>query len=194
MGYRTRIPAFNAAGLLPEGDCEVTFEQLRKSILVIGPRARYASPFWDADWRAKLVDNLEILTRQLWRVGVTDVFADGAFVENKDHPNGIDGYFVCDLRQLTTGGLSRELNRQDPHRIWTWDPASRTPYRDYAKRQLPMWHRYRVELYPHVPNSGIGSGVWDENRNELEFPAAFRRSHWKGSPKGIVKLAQGDRS
>lgn len=26
------------------------------------------------------------------------------------------------------------------------------------KKQLPMWHRYRVELYPHVLGFGLGPG------------------------------------
>ena len=31
------------------------------------------------------------MTRQLWQVGVHEVFADGSFVEEKAHPNDIDG-------------------------------------------------------------------------------------------------------
>jgi hypothetical protein len=54
-----------------------------------------------------LVDNLEILTRQLWQVGIREVYADGSFAEDKDHPNDIDGYFVCDLIQLSSGELTR---------------------------------------------------------------------------------------
>ena len=51
-----------------------------------------------------------------------------------------------------------------------------------------MWHTYRVELYPHV--TGLISGIQDEHGNELEFPAAFRRSRRDGRPRGIVKLIQ----
>src|ERR1700722_3472056 len=104
------IPPFDANGLLPPGDCEVSFEELRRSILVVGPSGAAASTTWDRDWRAKLVDNLEILTRQLWQVGIAEIFADGSFAEDKDHPNDIDGYFVCDLDRLKTGELTRELN------------------------------------------------------------------------------------
>ena len=96
------------------------------------------------------MDNLAILVRQLWQVGIGEVFVNGSFVEDKDHPNDIDGYFVCELRSLASGELQRDLNLLDPHKVWTWDPASRRPYRGYPKRQLPMWHTYRVELYPHV--------------------------------------------
>lgn len=78
----------------------------------------------------------------------------------------------------------------DPHRIWTWDPASRKPYRGYPKRQLPMWHQYRVELYAHVP--GLPCGIRDTRDNELEFPAAFRTSRVDRRPRGIVKIIRGE--
>jgi hypothetical protein len=103
----------------------------------------------------------------------------------------IDGYFECDLRELMTGELERKLNLLDPSKVWTWDPASRTPYRGYPKKQLPMWHKYRVELYPHVPGLGIGSGIVDKYGNELEFPSAFRQCRGNGKPRGIVKIKYG---
>jgi hypothetical protein len=90
---------------LASGDYEVSFQDLRQSVLVAGignPQGH-----WDALWRAKLVDNLEVLTRQLWSIGIRDIYADGSFAEDKDHPNDIDGYFVCDLKQLITGDLER---------------------------------------------------------------------------------------
>jgi hypothetical protein len=185
------IPPFEADGLLPPGDYEVSFDELRQSLLVLGPDGAARSPAWDTGWRAKLVDNLEILTRQLWKAGITEVFADGSFAEDKDHPNDIDGYFVCGLDVLRSGQLTRELNLLDPYKVWTWDPASRRPYRGYPKRQLPMWHQYRVELYPHVPGLGLGSGLRDKYGHELEFPSAFRQSRRDGKPRGIVKLRYG---
>lgn len=188
------IPPFNDDGLLPKGDFEVSFDELRQSVLVLGPGEPREFPTWDAVWRAKLVGNLEILTRQLWKSGITEVFADGSFVEDKDHPNDIDGYFVCDLGRLKSGQLERELNLLDPLKVWTWDPASRRPYRGYPKWQLPMWHKYRIELYPHVPGLGIGSGIRDKHGNELEFPSAFRQSRRDGTPRGIVKLRDGGQS
>ena len=81
----------------------------------------------------------------MWQVGITEIFADGSFVEDKDHPNDIDGYFNCDLKHLASGRLEQELNLLDPHKVWTWDPASRRKALGFSKRQLPMWHRYRVE-------------------------------------------------
>jgi hypothetical protein len=186
------IPPFEADGLLPEGDYEVSFGELRRSVLVQGPADAAPYPSWDRSWRLKLVDNLEALTRQLWQVGIREVFADGSFAEDKDHPNDIDGYFVCsELRLLTSGDLARRLNLLDPHKVWTWDPASRRAYRGYPKKQLPMWHAYRVELYPHVPGLGIGCGIFDKNGYELEFPSAFRQSRRDGQPRGIVKIKFG---
>lgn len=183
------IPAFESDGLLPPGDYEVSFDQLRDSVLVMGPTYPGKLSSWDTTWRSYLVGNLEILTKQLWKVGIRDVYADGSFAEDKDHPNDIDGYFVCELDRLRSGELTRELNLLDPYKVWTWDPASRKPYRGYPKKQLPMWHRYRVELYPHF--QGMGCGIRDKYGNELEFPAAFRQSRRDGKPRGIVKIKDG---
>jgi hypothetical protein len=177
------VPAFNADGLLPPGDYELTLDELRASSLVTGNGV--GSSTWDARWRATLVENFAVLVEQLWRVGVRDIFADGSFVEDKDHPNDIDGYFVCDLKVLASGELERELNLLDPHKVWTWDPRDRRPFRGYPKKQLPMWHQYRVELYPHY---GQLSGIRDPFGNELEFPSAFRLSRRDGRPRGIVKI------
>lgn len=189
-----QLPPFDADGLLPAGDYELSFENLRKSLLVVGPEDGERHLYWDRDWREWLVGNLEVLTRELWQVDVREVYVDGSFAEDKDHPNDIDGYFVCDLRPLVTGELTRQLNLLDPAKVWTWDPASRKPYRGYPKKQLPMWHRYRVELYPHVPGMGIGSGIVDRYGNELEFPSAFRQCRRNGKPRGIVKIQYGGQS
>lgn len=175
------IPNFDNDGFLPPGDYEVSFRELLTSVLVLGPQH---APNWDRAWREKLVKNLEILTRQLWQLGITEIFADGSFAEDKNHPNDIDGYFVCDRARLASGELQQKLNLLDPHKIWTWDPASRRPYQN-DKKQLPMWHQYRVELYPHY---GQGSGILDEFGNELEFPAAFRKSRREHRPRGIIKI------
>ncbi len=184
------IPAFQEDGLLPPGDYEVTLADLKASPLVLGLGEPKEWPDWDAHWREKLVNNLAVLVQQLWQVGVTEIFADGSFAEDKNHPNDIDGYFVCDLKRLASGELERELNLLDPHKVWTWDPAARRPYRGYPKKQLPMWHQYRVELYPHVP--GLPCGIVDRHGNELEFPSAFRQSRRDGRPRGIVKIKSGE--
>jgi len=184
----TSLPPFDAEGLLPTGDYALTFAELRRSSLVVGPGT--PGSIWDTPWRESLVGNLEIMTRQLWQVGVHEVFADGSFVEEKAHPNDIDGYFVCKLEDLTSGKLSRRLNLLDPFKVWTWDPRSRQPFRGYPKKQLPMWHRYRIELYPHV--AGFSSGIKDRHGQELEFPSAFRQSRRDGRSRGIIKLISGE--
>ena len=139
--------------------------------------------------RRQLVDNLEILVKQLWKVGITEIFIDGSFVEDKDRPNDIDGYFVCDFVHLTSGLLQNQLNTLDPHQIWTWDPESRVPVPGFDKHQLPMWCQYRVEMYPHWGN-GPFSGIRDQYGNDLEFPAAFRISRNEFKPHGIVKIVR----
>jgi len=167
----------------PPGDYELTLDELRACSLVTGNGV--GSSTWNSVWRASLVENFAVLVGQLHRVGVVDIFADGSFVEDKDHPNDIDGYFVCDLRRLASGDLQRELNLLDPHKVWTWDPSERRPFHGYPKKQLPMWHQYRVELYPHY---GQLSGIRDAFGNELEFPSAFRVSRRDGKPRGIIKI------
>lgn len=180
------IPDFTDEGLLPPGDYEVTFDQLRASVLVHG--LSESSPWyegWNATWREDLTFRAESMCQQLWAVGVDEIFLNGSFVEAKAHPNDIDGYFSCDVRRVATGELQRSLNQIDPRRYWTWDPSSRRPYRGYAKRQLPMWHAYRVELYPHYHQL---SGITDERGYALTFPSAFRQRRSDGRPKGIVKV------
>jgi hypothetical protein len=175
---------FNDFGLLPPQDYHLTINNLKESILV--KKANDDEP-WDEEWRIYLVNQLEILVHQLWKVGITEIYIDGSFVEKKAHPNDIDGYFECDVHKLATGELERELNLLDPHKIWTWDNKSRKAYRGYTKKQLPMWLKYRVELYPHF---GQLSGIKDEYGNVLQFPAAFRKTRDLFQPKGIVKIVK----
>jgi hypothetical protein len=80
------IPSFQPSGLLPPGDYAVSFAELRQSVLVVGPGDPGKWPHWDAGWRATLVNNLEILTAQLWQIGITEIFADGSFAEDKETP------------------------------------------------------------------------------------------------------------
>jgi hypothetical protein len=87
-----------------------------------------------------------------------------------------------------SASIQRELNKIDPYKVWTWDRAARTPDPNSTKRQLPMWHRYRVEMYPHV--AGRGSGLVDAFGNQLEFPAAFRRARRADLRKGILQIVQ----
>jgi hypothetical protein len=176
------LPAFTADGVLPPGDYPLTLDNLRESRLVagIGPGV-----LWDATWRRMLVDNLESLVGDLWRVGVDEVFVDGSFVEDKAHPNDIDGYFICDVRRFVSGELERELNRHARKKVWTWSNRRRELVKGHGWK-LPMWRMYRVELYPHF---GQPSGIRDRFGNELQLPAAFRISR-TGISKGIIKLVR----
>lgn len=176
------IPPFDEDGLLPAGDYAVSLDDLATSPLVFGSGDDVP---WDVGWRATLVRNLSVMVEHLAAAGVRDVFVDGSFVEAKPHPNDVDGYFLCEAADLYDGTLETRLQALDP--VWTWDFDRR--YRPAAggKLQLPMWHKYRVELFPHV---GQKVGIFDPFGNELEFPAAFRQSR-SFKPKGIVKLITG---
>lgn len=183
-----RIPAqFNSNGVLDPGTYDATSADIKNSILVKG----YGSSTWDAKWRNQLVDNAAILIQQLWQVGITDIYLDGSFVEDKDHPNDIDGYFDPHLSLYSASDvqsfiqLVSQLNNLDPHKIWDWDPNSRRAVAGFSKLQLPMWIFYHVELYPHL---GQGAGIKDSYGNELKFPSAFRQSRNGFLQKGIVRV------
>jgi hypothetical protein len=45
------IPPFGPDGLLPPGDYEVSFDELRQSPLVLGPSDSDENVSWDAPWR-----------------------------------------------------------------------------------------------------------------------------------------------
>lgn len=180
--------SFNSDGLLPVGTYDATFADIKSSILVQGTGA---SSTWDKTWREQLVDQASILVNQLWSVGVTDVFLDGSFVEDKDHPNDIDGYFDPHLSMYDVadavkfGELVSNLNSLDPHKVWNWDPKSRRGVPGFSKPQLPMWIFYRVEFFPHLDQ---GSGIIDSFGNNLKFPSAFRQSRNGFKQKGIVRV------
>ena len=133
-------------------------------------------------------------TRQLWQAGIREVFADGSFAEDKDHPNDIDGYSVCGLIQLKTGELVRHLNLLDPFKIWTRTRPRGSHTGDIRRNNCRCGTGYRVEMYPHVPGLGIGCGIRDKHGHELEFPSAFRQSRRDGKPRGIVKIQYGGQS
>lgn len=178
---------FNSRGLLPPGDHTMTINDLKQSLLVVGP----GNIPWDPVHRLWLVSNLEIMYNQLKTVKILfpgkigNLFIDGSFVQDKAHPNDIDGYFECDLKFLASKELEDQLNLLDPHKCWTWDRSSRRPCLNSTKGQLPMWHKYRVELYPHF---GQPCGIYDEFGNEQQFPAAFRKTRSTFEEKGIIKL------
>jgi hypothetical protein len=179
------LPFFTSNDVLPAGDYPMTLEELRTCHLVTGHNN--SSDTWDQAWRNKLVTNLSVVVRQLWQIGIDRIFVDGSFVENKDHPNDIDGYFEAEESRIILGTLEAELNAVDPYQSWTWKQSLRRFDPNSAKRQLPMWHQYRVELYPHY---GQLAGITDEYGNALQFPAAFRKSRIDHRPKGIIQVVK----
>jgi hypothetical protein len=132
-----------------------------------------------------LVEALGILADQLWQVGIRSAICiGGSFVEDRNHPHDIDGYFYCDDREFLSGRLEERLNQLDPHKAWNWDHRSRTP--DHRGRlRYPLWHRYRVDLFPHI---GQGTGVFDDAGNERNFYSLMRWSGRVGRPRGVILL------
>jgi hypothetical protein len=175
------MPHFNPQGLLAH-DFELTFEQLEASMLVLGPKR---TP-WDEDRRHKLVRCARVLVEHLWAVGIDEVYLDGSFVEKKASPNDIDGYFVVNARHFYMEQFDR-LQALD--RCWTWDPVTLRPAADTAKPQLPMWHKYRVELYPHYRELTT-SGIKGSAGEDIPFPEAFRRRRGDFMPKGLVRIVR----
>lgn len=126
------------------------------------------------------------MINQLWTVGINDIFIDGSFVEDVSQPGDIDGYFVCDLLYFANQQFHTDINKLDPYQVWDW--SKRSPDPNSAKLQLEMWHRYKVEFYPHL---GQTSGIPDEFGNPQTFPAAFRKSRKNSLPKGIIQIIKG---
>lgn len=167
---------FNTYGRLPVGDYPLTLDQLRESILVHGTQ-RYPV---DTEWRLQLVDNLSHLVPSLWAIGITDIYIDGSFVTSKARPNDIDGYYVCDVRDLLSESLFRTLHEVSGEAIW--DMRDRVQV-GYDKIRPKMWKQYRCELYPHCEEVHL-------NFPHPPFPQFFRQTR-VGVGKGIVKLIRG---
>jgi hypothetical protein len=177
------LPRFNDAGLLPPGDDELTIEQLKTSMLVVGPRANNAA--WDSNWRMQLVSSLEILARQLRQVGITSsICIGGSFVEDRSTPHDIDGYFYCNDREFLSGRLEERLNQLDPYQAWNWKPNSLTPDARGMMR-YPLWHRYRVDLFPNI---GQDTGIFDNAGNQRNFYSLMRWSRRVGTLRGVILL------
>lgn len=176
---------FNEYGLLDPGEYALTFSQLRQSILVKGEDKSLLP--WDRIWRRRLVNNLEICVKQLWAVGIEEVYIDGSFCTDKYQPNDIDGYFIVpDPKEVLDGTLAQKLNKLDPYQCWGWEWRRFDPY---GNLQLEMWYCYRVELFPHC--QGIYSGVPNEQGQNMKFDEFFRTDRDFLIPKGIVKLVKG---
>ncbi len=186
------LPDFDSEGFLPPGDYVLTFDQLVNSILVNGPPG---CTNWDRIWRSRLISNLRILAEQLAQVGIQELYIGGSFVTAKDHPNDIDGYFECEEDIILSGELIQRLNLLDPHKVWTWDDHRRWRHPGKGKK-LPMWHQYRVELFPHYGQ--VTTGFHDHLGVDVDYPELFRRTkvlesgggaaYCGGRIHGVIKL------
>jgi hypothetical protein len=176
---------FDENGVLSQ-DYEVTLEEIRNSLLVTGPELMPSD--WNISRRQWLVNNLEILVRQLWSAGIETVYVDGSFVTSKGIPGDIDACFQCDSLDWTSGALAKRLNEATQDKIWTWLTADRVIVPGYLKNRLPMWRTYRVEIYPYSlkrQNGILIDGVFHP------FPDVFRRVKFTDRRKGILKLLKG---
>ena len=54
------IPPFEPDGLLPPGGFELSFDELRKSLLVGGPDNQETTSTWEMPWLTLLLQNLAI--------------------------------------------------------------------------------------------------------------------------------------
>jgi hypothetical protein len=181
------LPQFTDDGVLPPGDYPLTLDELKESHLVTGQYTQYGQDIWDYEWRLQLVNNAEILINQLWQVGIENIFLDGSFLEDKSHPGDIDGYFECDFTYFNTRQFHKDINALDPNQVWDW--SKRFPDKNSAKRQLLMWHIYKVEFYAHC-HPDQSSGILDEFGHPQTFPAAFRKSRKQHLSKGIIKIVK----
>lgn len=176
---RTGKPFFTPKGVLPH-DFTLTFAELEASALVL----KSGRGAWDEDWRHKLVRLSRVLVTQLWQVGIEEIYLDGSFVERKPHPNDIDGYFVCEANRFFDVQVP-QLQKVD--NCWTWDEDKLRFAADTAKPQLPMWHKYRTELYPHYAELSA-CGIKGPTGEDLTFPDAFRRRRDDFQPKGLIRI------
>ncbi len=105
------LPPFNQHGLLPVGLYTLTTRELLSSHLITGQYSQHGSN-WNTAHRITLLHNFIYLARQLWQAGVMDVFMYGSFVDDKGHPNDIDGYFEYPrAKEIRNGTLRQALNK-----------------------------------------------------------------------------------
>jgi hypothetical protein len=189
------LPPFDENGGLPTGDYVLTLNELQASFLVTGDGVKLGPDAeWARAWREKLVKQLRTLVSQLQAAGVTDIFIDGSFATDKPRPNDIDGYFIPSPR-TQTGSLRERADAWDQVRgnllktsaLWDWSPSSLSYHPDTRKKERAQWHRFRVDLWPHVP--GVIFAEYDAKAHRsVEFPEFFRRHKVSYVPRGIIRI------
>jgi hypothetical protein len=179
-----QLPAdFEPSGLLPAGTFLATLAELRTSVLVRGTATTGTA--WDFTWRLHLVAQLEVLVRDLWQVGIEQIFVDGSFCTDKPRPGDIDGYFVTSLLSWPSQAAKLRALRS----AWSWDPRDMLPATN-GKPKLPMWHEHRVELFPvYDPPFRDQSFLGTRTAQGPVFIDDFFRLTRSHEPKGIVQIA-----
>lgn len=86
-----------------------------------------------------------------------------------------------------TGTLQSQLNQLDPYHVWTWDASTRMKHPDASSKKLPMWHRYRVELYPQH----LDSGIYNLKGKRMNFLEAFQTTRGGRKHRGVLKIKSG---
>ncbi len=177
------LPPFNEHGLLPVGIYPLSPRQLLASHLVTGAYSQQGEA-WDAEHRARLVHNVVYLARQLWQVGVTEVFVFGSFVDDKACPNDIDSYFVYpSAKPIRNGRLRRALNEINAEKAWDW--LNRLPDETTGKNEMILWHVYRVEVVPTAPDLKNAMPV---EGTKLPIPTGVHIASGSCRIKGVVQL------
>ncbi len=152
---------------------------LQKSVFVTGTLEGNRRG-WDADWRMRLVINLEDVVTDLWDAGIEHIVLGGEFVTKIGHPDGIEGYFLADETTLAQGDLEKRLNQGHGGHHWSWAAADRVLVD--GKRRSSIWANRRVEFYPHTTLSGL------EERDDL--PSIMRSNVESSLTNRLIRLVQ----
>jgi hypothetical protein len=129
---------------------------------------------------------LESSSPQLWQAGITDIFVNGSFVTSKDHPNDIDGYFLCSFWDVASGALEQRLNSIAPG-MWPLDFAR---WIDDPHKGLkpPTWFAYSVEFYwDYVDRPAFVPPMLMRGGKTV---GQFFRESRQDRPRGIVRIVQ----
>jgi len=107
-----------------------------------------------------LIDNLEILTDSCGRFASGDLRR--RIIRRGQRSPTISTAISCAIFSTQQRELTRQLNLIDPFKVWTWEPASRKPYRGYPKKQLPMCTGIESSFtaYPGMESVVESSTVW----------------------------------
>lgn len=175
--------AFGPTGVLLT-DVTATLDEIRESMLVTGAGLRASE--WHVQQRLELVNNLQIVVEKFKQAGgVAEIYVDGSFVEEKDSPSDIDGYFILtDDRDWISGAFQKRIALLDEPGVWSWDKNDRRRCQSFVEKP-PFWCRYRVELYPDL---GLPSDIMGPDGRFLPYSEAFRQRTDTMEPKGIIRL------